>query len=95
MKNLILIMMLTVLNLSGCSYPIPIASNSWTLSICSGVSGFGCGANNTYVYSTKAECYEALGAAKSGDQPIAESSLKRNTIMTCHPSYSGDAGYTQ
>lgn len=78
---------------AGCgasTYPVP--PGSWTLEVCGGVSSWGCGTFRTFVYPGKSDCYEALATLHSGDQPIAESELKRNTIAACRPSRPGDNG---
>lgn len=58
---------------------------SWILSICIGVTGWGCGAIQESTYPSEASCYRALAAMKTGDQPNAESSIKRNTVAYCKP----------
>lgn len=70
--------------------PTPVPGNAWTLMWCGGISGWGCGAYGTALYPDKASCYEALATLRSGDQPVAESALKRNTVALCHPSRAGD-----
>lgn len=58
---------------------------SWVLVICLGVSWAGCGAVQTADYPTEDSCYRALEAMKTGDQAVAESGNKRNTIAYCKP----------
>ena len=58
---------------------------SWILFVCMGVSGWGCGAIREEAYPNEASCYRALAAMKTGDQPMAESDKKRNTVAYCKP----------
>jgi hypothetical protein len=58
---------------------------SWILFVCVGVSGWGCGAIREEAYPNEASCYRALSAMKTGDQPMAESNIKRNTVAYCKP----------
>lgn len=59
---------------------------SWILSICIGVSWGGCGQYLKVPYPNEESCYRALSAMKTGDQTIAESGNKRNTVAFCAPS---------
>lgn len=58
---------------------------SWILSICIGVTWAGCGAVANRQFPSEESCYRALAAMKTGDQPVAESSKKRNTVAYCYP----------
>jgi len=57
----------------------------WTLVISIGVTWAGCGAQQWATYPSEDSCYRALREMKTGDQPIAESKNKRNTIAYCRP----------
>lgn len=59
--------------------------STWILIACIGVSGWGCGSGWKFEYPSEESCYRALAAMKTGDQPIAESTSKRNTVATCVP----------
>ena len=58
---------------------------SWFLSICIGVSWAGCGSAPLLKFPSEESCYRALAAMKTGDQPVAESGNKRNTVAFCFP----------
>ena len=58
---------------------------TWILSVCIGVSWAGCGSSMRLEYPSEASCYRALKEMKTGDQPIAESEKKRNTVAVCAP----------
>lgn len=58
---------------------------TWILSICMGISAWGCGSVATPEYPSEEACYRALAAMKTGDQPVAESNTKRNTVAYCRP----------
>jgi len=57
----------------------------WELAICIGVTWAGCGSWQIEKYPSEESCYRALSAMRTGDQPIAESSNKRNTVAYCRP----------
>lgn len=57
----------------------------WVLSVCIGVSWAGCGSATQPKFPNEESCYRALAAMKTGDQPLAESSSKRNTVAFCYP----------
>lgn len=57
----------------------------WELAICIGVSWAGCGTWQLERYPSEESCYRALVAMRTGDQPIAESGNKRNTVAYCRP----------
>ncbi len=58
---------------------------TWILSICIGVTWAGCGGVREGYYPSEESCYRAPAAMKTGDQPIAESEKKRNTVAFCKP----------
>lgn len=58
---------------------------SWLLSICIGVTWAGCASPRLVKYPSEESCYRALAAMKTGDQPVAESEKKRNTVAYCYP----------
>lgn len=58
---------------------------TWILGICIGVTWAGCGGVRHLEFPSENSCYRALEAMKTGDQPVAESSNKRNTIAYCYP----------
>lgn len=57
----------------------------WVLTICMGVSSWGCGAFARVPYPTEEACYKALERMKTGDSNISESNRKRNTVAYCAP----------
>lgn len=57
----------------------------WILSICIGVSSWGCGSYQTVTYQDEEACYKALDRMKTGDSAVAESGNKRNTVAFCKP----------
>ena len=57
----------------------------WELFICLGITWAGCGGYQTATYPSEESCYRALAAMRTGDQPVAESGKKRNTIAYCKP----------
>jgi hypothetical protein len=57
----------------------------WTLYLCIGVTWAGCGAWQRIPFPTEEACYKSLREMKTGDQPIAESNKKRNTVAYCYP----------
>lgn len=57
----------------------------WELVICVGVTWAGCGAHYVPAYPSEESCYRALREMKTGDQPVAESDKKRNTVAFCQP----------
>lgn len=57
----------------------------WTLIVCIGVTWAGCGSTHWATYPSEDSCYRALKEMKTGDQPVAESGKKRNTIAYCRP----------
>lgn len=94
MKAAILVATATLVLLAACTEPpappAPPPNGAWTLEVCGGISWAGCGTARWILYPDKATCYEALAAMHAGDQPIAESGLKRNTIALCRPAAAGD-----
>ena len=58
---------------------------AWVLHVCIGVSWAGCGSRMMYEYPTEESCYRALRELRTGDQPTAESSKKRNSVAVCYP----------
>jgi len=62
---------------------------NWILSICIGASSWGCGAFREAVFPSQQACFQALASMRTGDQPTAESGLKRNTVAYCAPAPEG------
>ena len=58
---------------------------TWILYICIGVSWAGCGSIRQHEFPTADTCFRALKEMRTGDQPVAESEKKRNTVAYCHP----------
>lgn len=58
---------------------------NWVLVICLGVSWVGCGSLQEAEYPTEESFYRALEMMKTGDQVVAESNNKRNTVAYCKP----------
>jgi hypothetical protein len=57
----------------------------WTLIICIGVTWAGCANVHYAEYPSEDSCYRALREMKTGDQQVAESGKKRNTVAYCKP----------
>lgn len=57
----------------------------WELWLCIGVTLAGCGSVVKTPYPSEDSCYRALAAMKTGDSPVGESGLKRNTVAYCRP----------
>jgi|LakMenEpi03Aug12_release.lakeMendotaPanAssembly.Ray.scaffolds.fasta_scaffold1354027_1 hypothetical protein len=57
----------------------------WELVICIGVTWAGCGTVSIPVFPSEETCYRSLREMKTGDQPVAESKNKRNTVAYCQP----------
>lgn len=57
----------------------------WELIVCIGVTWAGCGQQQWSQFPSEDSCYRALREMKTGDQPIAESAKKRNTVAYCRP----------
>lgn len=57
----------------------------WELWVCIGVSWAGCGEIRVVPYPNEESCYRSLREMRTGDQPIAESGRKRNTVAYCRP----------
>jgi hypothetical protein len=71
--------------------PRPMVSpGTWVLEACIGVSWGGCGRERHFLFPTEDSCYRALSAMQTGDQPVAESDKKRNTVAVCRPHKPGE-----
>ena len=84
--------LLVVIGLAACvpeqpaPRPRPVAAqDAWMLDVCTGVSWGGCGRHSNVPFPTEESCYRSLATLKTGDQPIAESETKRNTVAFCRP----------